>query len=318
MSVNRCYSEKKPGFDVEARSLFSSLHDLLEIKNLTHVRYLCRYDAEGLSGETYEKAKGIVFSEPMADVCYDEDFPRPAGAHTVLAVEPLPGQFDQRADSCAQCIQLLTGGERPTVAAAKIYVLEGELTADGHGQDPRLPHQPGREPGGFHGQARDPQGQSYAIPTSVGVRCGLHRTWTRPRLSDMLHQHGSGHGPGRPQVPPDLLPRRREPRPHHHRDPAWSTPTGPTTAATPPSSPRSTTWRSSDPMVQGGLSSATWPRASRSTARRRPQSARSTLMDMAHHRRQGAQEARAILKNLDESEEINACSIKVKAHVDGQ
>ena len=107
MSVNRCYSEKKPGFDVEARSLFSSLHDLLEIKNLTHVRYLCRYDAEGLSGETYEKAKGIVFSEPMADVCYDEDFPRPAGAHTVLAVEPLPGQFDQRADSCAQCIQLL-------------------------------------------------------------------------------------------------------------------------------------------------------------------------------------------------------------------
>ena len=104
MSVNRCYSEKKPGFDVEARSLFSSLHDLLEIKNLTHVRYLCRYDAEGLSGETYEKAKGIVFSEPMADVCYDEDFPRPAGAHTVLAVEPLPGQFDQRADSCAQCI----------------------------------------------------------------------------------------------------------------------------------------------------------------------------------------------------------------------
>ena len=66
----------------------------------------------------------------MADVCYDEDFPRPEGAHTVLAVEPLPGQFDQRADSCAQCIQLLTGGERPTVAAAKIYVLEGALTAE--------------------------------------------------------------------------------------------------------------------------------------------------------------------------------------------
>ena len=86
MSVNRCYSEKKPGFDVEARSLFSSLHDLLEIKNLTHVRYLCRYDAEGLAPETYEKAKGIVFSEPMADVCYDEDFPRPEGAHTILAV----------------------------------------------------------------------------------------------------------------------------------------------------------------------------------------------------------------------------------------
>ena len=80
MSVNRCYSEKKPGFDVEARSLFSSLHDLLEVKSLTHVRYLCRYDTEGLAPEAYEKSQGIVFSEPMADVCYDEDFPRPAGA----------------------------------------------------------------------------------------------------------------------------------------------------------------------------------------------------------------------------------------------
>ena len=88
MSVNRCYSEKKPGFDVEARSLFSSLHDLLEIKNLTHVRYLCRYDAEGLSGETYEKAKGIVFSEPMADVCYDEDFPRASSCSPAANARP--------------------------------------------------------------------------------------------------------------------------------------------------------------------------------------------------------------------------------------
>ena len=72
MSVNRCYSEKKNGFDVEARSLFSSLHDLLEIKNLTHVRYLCRYDAEGLAPETYEKASScgalscIVLPMPTA------------------------------------------------------------------------------------------------------------------------------------------------------------------------------------------------------------------------------------------------------------
>ena len=68
MSVNRCYSEKKPGFDVEARSLYASLHDLLEIQSLTHVRYLCRYDTEGLAPEAYEKAKGIVFSEPIAHV----------------------------------------------------------------------------------------------------------------------------------------------------------------------------------------------------------------------------------------------------------
>ena len=188
MSVNRCYSEKKNGFDVEARSLFSSLHDLLEIKNLTHVRYLCRYDAEGLAPETYEKAKGIVFSEPMADVCYDEDFPRPEGAHTILAVEPLPGQFDQRADSCAQCIQLLTGGERPTVAAAKIYVLEGELTAEDMDK--------------IRGYLINPVDTreasmakpatlkvEYAIPTSVASVVGFtHMDETA--LSDLLHNMG--------------------------------------------------------------------------------------------------------------------------------
>ena len=188
MSVNRCYSEKKPGFDVEARSLFSSLHDLLEIKNLTHVRYLCRYDAEGLSGETYEKAKGIVFSEPMADVCYDEDFPRPTGAHTVLAVEPLPGQFDQRADSCAQCIQLLTGGERPTVAAAKIYVLEGELTAAdmdkirGYLINPVDTREASMD-------KPSTLKVEYAIPTSVASVVGFTHM-DEAALSDMLHHMG--------------------------------------------------------------------------------------------------------------------------------
>lgn len=128
MSVYRCYSEKKKGFDVEAIELLHNLHDTLEIGALTGVRYLCRYDVEGISSETYAKAKTIVFSEPMADICTDETFDIPDSAHHILAIEPLPGQFDQRADSCAQCIQLLTGGERPAVAAAKVYVLEGKLS----------------------------------------------------------------------------------------------------------------------------------------------------------------------------------------------
>ena len=120
MAVYRCYSEKRPGFDVEAHGLFDSLHNLLEIEALTGVRYLCRYDVEGVDEAIYAKAKNIVFSEPMADVCYDETFPASEGAHTVLAVEPLPGQFDQRADSCAQCIQLMAQGERPVVGAADL------------------------------------------------------------------------------------------------------------------------------------------------------------------------------------------------------
>ena len=86
MAVYRCYSEKRPTFDVEAKGLFDTLVIQLEIKNLTGVRYLCRYDIEGVSDEIYEKAKHIVFSEPMADVCYDESFPLPNGDYSILAV----------------------------------------------------------------------------------------------------------------------------------------------------------------------------------------------------------------------------------------
>ena len=74
-----------PGFDVDARTLCASMKSQLELDNLAYVRILCRYDVEGLSGEDYAKAKNIVFSEPMVDICYDETFPASAGAHTVLA-----------------------------------------------------------------------------------------------------------------------------------------------------------------------------------------------------------------------------------------
>ena len=128
MAVLRCYTEKRKGFDSASQSLCSSMRELLEIPALTYVRELCRYDVEGIDAETYAKAKNIVFSEPMVDDCYDEQYPMPKGDCRILAVEPLPGQYDQRSDSCAQCIQLMTQGERPKVAAAHIYVLGGKLT----------------------------------------------------------------------------------------------------------------------------------------------------------------------------------------------
>ena len=128
MAVLRCYTEKRKGFDSASQSLCSSMRELLEIPALTYVRELCRYDVEGIDAETYAKAKNIVFSEPMVDDCYDEQYPMPEGDCRILAVEPLPGQYDQRSDSCAQCIQLMTQGERPKVAAAHIYVLGGKLT----------------------------------------------------------------------------------------------------------------------------------------------------------------------------------------------
>ena len=128
MSVYRCYSEKKQGFDVEARGLCRQLREQLGISALEGVRILNRYDADRIAPQVYEAAKTVVFSEPQVDDVYDEAFPAPQGPHSVLAVEALPGQFDQRADSCAQCIQLQSGVDRPLIAAAKVYLLLGTLT----------------------------------------------------------------------------------------------------------------------------------------------------------------------------------------------
>ena len=101
MSVFRCYSQKKPGFDVEAQGLCKALQEQLGIQGLKSVAILNRYDADQIDPAVYEQAKGIVFSEPQVDVVYDETFPLPAQPHAILAVEALPGQFDQRSDSCA-------------------------------------------------------------------------------------------------------------------------------------------------------------------------------------------------------------------------
>ncbi len=124
----------------------------------------------------------------MADVCYDEDFPVRQARIPSSAVEPLPGQFDQRADSCAQCIQLLTGGERPTVAAAKIYVLEGELTAAdmdkirGYLINPVDTREASMD-------KPSTLKVEYAIPTSVASVVGFTHM-DEAALSDMLHHMG--------------------------------------------------------------------------------------------------------------------------------
>mgnify|MGYP001528244413 FL=1 len=129
MSVYRCYSVKKPGFDVEARGLCRALQEQLGVQGLKSVTVLNRYDADQISQDVYDQAKSIVFSEPQVDTVYDETFPVPGHPHSILAVEALPGQFDQRADSAAQCIQLMAGVDRPLIAYAKVYLLEGELSS---------------------------------------------------------------------------------------------------------------------------------------------------------------------------------------------
>lgn len=123
--VERLYVEKKPGFDVEAQSYLADFKENIGLPGLKSVRILNRYDVEGMTGEDLEKAKHTIFSEPAVDnVFEDAEFP----GKLVFGIEYLPGQYDQRADSAAQCVQLLTRKDRPIVRNAKIFILEGEIT----------------------------------------------------------------------------------------------------------------------------------------------------------------------------------------------
>ena len=124
--VRRIYVEKKPGLRQEAQGLLHELRTVVGISALEDLRLLNRYDVEGLDEAAFHRAVGTVFSEPQVD---DATAALPAGDCVAFGVEPLPGQFDQRADSAAQCVQLMTQGERPTVRTAKVYLLFGALTA---------------------------------------------------------------------------------------------------------------------------------------------------------------------------------------------
>ena len=125
--VYRIFVEKKAGLDNEARTLLSDARILLGIRGLEKVRLLNRYDAENISRELFDYAVKTVFSEPQLDIA--SEAPDLSGA-TVFAVEYLPGQFDQRADSASQCIQIISQGERPLVRSAKVYALYGDLSED--------------------------------------------------------------------------------------------------------------------------------------------------------------------------------------------
>ena len=124
--VYRVFVEKKPGLDNEARELRRDARTFLGIKGLEKVRLLNRYDAEDMPEELFSLAVREVFSEPQLDDTMAELSAE--GAAAVFAVEYLPGQFDQRADSAAQCIQFISRGERPLIRSAKVYILYGTLT----------------------------------------------------------------------------------------------------------------------------------------------------------------------------------------------
>lgn len=125
--VRRIFVEKRKGFDVPAKNLFEDFRETIGIENLKAVRLFVRYDIEDLSDEDFLKVRDIVFREPNADNFF-EKLPNELDMKKTFAVEYLPGQFDQRADSAAQCVQLVTGKERPTIHSAQIISLDGEIS----------------------------------------------------------------------------------------------------------------------------------------------------------------------------------------------
>ena len=126
MAVQRIYVEKRPEHAVEAKGLLAEFRGLLGAKGLTGLRILNRYDVEGMAPEQFRQAVPVVFSEPQLD---DVHTAIPEGSFTVFATEYLPGQFDQRAASAAECVGLLFGGERPAVATARVFLLSGSVSA---------------------------------------------------------------------------------------------------------------------------------------------------------------------------------------------
>ncbi len=125
-AVKRVYVEKKPDYAVKAKELHDEIKNYLNI-DAEYVRVLVRYDIENLSEETYEKALVTVFSEPPVDMIYEGEVPL-KDTDKVFSVEFLPGQFDQRADSAEQCVKLLKSDENPVIKTATTYILSGNVT----------------------------------------------------------------------------------------------------------------------------------------------------------------------------------------------
>lgn len=313
MSVYRCYSQKKSGFDVEAQGLCKALQEQLGIRNLQSVTILNRYDADQIDPAVYDHAKAIVFSEPQVDVVYDETFPLPACPHTVLAVEALPGQFDQRADSCAQCIQLMSGGDRPLIAYAKVYLLGGELP----------PSDLNRIKGYLINPVESREAamdkpvtlvHTYEIPDHVDTVEGFLQL-DETGLSALLSQLGLAMDLD------DLKFLQAYFRDEEHRDPTitevrvvdtyWSDHCRHTTFST-----HIDRAEIRDPAIREAYERYLAARLEvygPEKAAVRPQ----TLMDLATIGAK-ALKKRGLLPELDESEEINACSIHVPAQVDGK
>ena len=185
MSVKRIYVEKKPAYAVEAKQLLWEIRHILQIKSITGLRMLNRYDVEGVEDALYEQCKPIVFSEPQVDDTYAA---LPEGAKAVFAVEFLPGQYDQRAASCEECIQLVGQCDRPTVRSARVYLLDGDFTGDELARVKKHVINPVESREADLAE-KDTLQQQYETPDSVETLEGFTKM-TADQVSDFVKKYG--------------------------------------------------------------------------------------------------------------------------------
>ncbi len=309
--VRRIYVEKKPGLRHEAKSLLGELRTLLGIDGLEALRLVNRYDVEGLEEAVFARAVQTVFSEPQVDDAFAE-LPQPEAEGRVFAVESLPGQFDQRADSASQCIQLMTQGDRPAVRAAKVYVLEGSVSDEELARIKKFLINP-VECREASLDTVDTLQVEYAVPADVAVVEGF-TTLDEAGLAALLGDLGLAMDLD------DLKFLQAHFRDDEKRDPTitevrvvdtyWSDHCRHTTFST----------HIDKVEILDEKTRAAYERylAARvevygeEKAAARPQ----TLMDIATIAAKTLKK-RGLLDNMDQSEEINACSIHVTATVDG-
>ena len=305
--VYRIYVEKKPQFAVDGGAVLADLNVALGIKTVENVRIINRYDCEKLPKENFEAAVPTVFSEPPVDEVYYE-LPKPAADERMFAVEFLPGQFDQRADSAAQCIQMLCPGERPVVKYAKIYVLKGKISDD---EFARIKHYlinavESRECG-F--DKYDTLEVKYTIPTSVETLTGFINK-TDAELADFVVHYGLAMDNDDIKFCQDYFK-------SEHRDPTiteirmidtyWSDHCRHTTFGT----------IIDNADIKPSYIADTYAEYKADRHQLGRDNKPLCLMDIATLAAKKLKKD-GILKDLDESEEINACSVRIKVDVDGK
>ena len=303
--VYRIYVEKKKAAASEAAGLLSDIRAFLGIESLEELRILNRYDVEGIDRELFEYCIGTVFSEPQLDDTYNE--PDSSGYY-VFAVEPLPGQFDQRADSAAQCIQIISQQERPAVASAKVYMLRGGgLTAKEIEQIKAYVINPveARE---ASLDMPDTLKTEYEIPTEVETVTGFNDL-TEDGLKQFIADRGLAMDIDDVTVCQEYFRKEdREPTVTEIKmiDTYWSDHCRHTTFQT---TIDSVTFE--DELIEKTYNE--YLEARKAIGRSKPVN----MMDIATI---AAKCLKTVgkLPGLDESEEVNACTVKIKVNIDGK